>query len=61
MNQYRKLCNDSIELIQANKQIEKLNAMIKKKEEKIEMLNEKLKQKKENSKLSPVSRIFYNI
>lgn len=51
MEIYKKLCQDSIDLIKANRTINKLNDMLRKKDAVIE----KLKEERLNPSLSPVS------
>lgn len=59
MEEYRKLCNCSIELCKANKTIDKLNATIQKKDAMIEKLTEKCKT--EHDHLSSVSRQIFEV
>lgn len=55
--EYRRLCNATIDLLKANKNIDKLNKIIQKKDAMIQALKTKLNAREENIHLSPVSEL----
>lgn len=57
MEEYSRLCQASIELIIANRTINKLNIKIQKKNDIIETLKANLLQRAEKPHLSPVSKL----
>lgn len=59
LEEYSRLCQASIELIKANRTINKLNITIQKKNDIIENLNAKLAKRTEYPHLSPVSELGF--